>query len=108
MIAMATQRGARSSGALALVPVLALVLAASPAWAGDEAAPKSPQAQFEEAQTLFDHGDHAAALDLFREVYSATKSPNALLMAGHCLLKLGRSVEAYEELSRAATEAGKR
>lgn len=68
----------------------------------------NPQERFAAAQRLFDQGDHAAALDVFREVYSITKSPNARLMVGHCLLRLGRVVDAYDELYRTMIEAGKR
>lgn len=100
--------------------LIAVILAASPSSArtggaqttdnegAGSSAGSSPQERFGAAQKLFDQGNHAAALDMFRDVYAATKSPNARLMIGHCLVQLGRAAEAYEELAATVLEAAKR
>lgn len=80
-------------------------LTASPAQA--PAAP-TPQERFDAAQKLVDQGKHAEALQVFREVYAATKSPNARMMVSHCLVALGRIAEAYDELTATMREAGMR
>lgn len=63
---------------------------------------------FDAAQALFDKKKYDAALVLFREAYDETKSPNAHLMVGVTLLKLGRLAEAYDELVATMREAGAR
>ncbi len=63
---------------------------------------------FDAAQALFDKKKYDAALVLFREAYDETKSPNAHLMVGTTLLRLGRLAEGYDELMATMREAGAR
>jgi hypothetical protein len=60
------------------------------------------------AQKLFDRGKYAEALVAFRQAHNASSSPNARLMIGHCLVALGKTGEAYEEMSATMREAAKR
>jgi hypothetical protein len=55
------------------------------------------KADFANAQKLFKAAKYAEALPLFRSVTDSTKSPNARLYVGHCLVQLGKVVEAYKE-----------
>ncbi|MDI3287461.1 hypothetical protein [Polyangium sp. 15x6] len=86
-----------------------LVSAGAPAIAG-ERAQGTPSAQdlYVSAQRLFDRGNFAEALVGFRHAHNASGSPNARIMIGNCLVALGRTAEAYEEMAATLREAGKR
>ncbi|MDC3957039.1 hypothetical protein [Polyangium jinanense] len=85
-----------------------LVSAAAPAVAGEPQGPPSAQDLYVSAQKLFDQGHFAEALVGFRHAYNASGSPNARIMIGNCLVALGRTAEAYEEMSATLREATKR
>lgn len=78
--------------------------------AGSDAAREAASAQqmFDAAQKLYDQRKYEEALALFRQVYAKTKSPNAHIMVGSCLIALGRSAEAYDELEATMREAARR
>lgn len=96
----------------------AILLPAPPAAAGPpvKSAPAAPapaakdpaREHFDAAQTLYDQKKFDAALVLFRQAHSETRSPNAHLMVGLSLLALGRITEAYDELSATVREAAAR
>lgn len=67
-----------------------------------------PQKAFDEAQALYDRGKFEEALARFREAYDASQSPNARLLVARCLLALGRTVEAYDELAATRAEAAEK
>jgi hypothetical protein len=73
----------------------------------DARAPSAKQL-YSSAQKLFDKGRYAEALVAFRLAHSASDSPNARLMIGHCLVALGKLAEAYEEMAATMREAAKR
>jgi hypothetical protein len=115
----------RSRRAIACVSVLLLVGAASPAFGQPKPKEPAPAAQapgaeddakekaaaqqtFDAAQRLYDERKFEQALDLFRQAYAITKSPNAHLMIGNCLNALGRSAEAYDTMAATMREAAKR
>lgn len=77
---------------------------------GSSSAQAQAQAQkdYGKAQKLFDQGKFGDALELFREVYKVTESPNARMWIGNCLVSLGRNAEAYEEMTAAMKDASKR
>lgn len=62
---------------------------------------------FMAAQRLFSQQKFDEALPLFREAFEISKSPNATIMIGNCLVMMGRSAEAYEALSKAMLDAAK-
>ena len=66
---------------------------------------KSIPQQFSTAQDLHDKGRCDEALPMFRELFSATESPNARLYVARCLRNLGRLPEAYDEMSATLREA---
>lgn len=82
--------------------------AAAPAASAREKAAPSAKDLYAAAQKLFDKGSYAEALVAFRQAYNASSSPNARLMIGHCLVALGKTAEAYEEMSATMREAAKR
>lgn len=97
-----------------LVPALVAASLLAPASASFAADPKKPppssaqnaaKEHFDSAQALYDQKKYDAALVLFRQAYEETKSPNARVMVGQCLLALGRTAEAYNELSAARNDA---
>jgi hypothetical protein len=103
--------------AIALASIVFVASAAAPlsaqprkAGAKDATAKEAAAAQqaFDEAQRLFDERKYEQALELFRQVYAATKSPNAHIMIGSSLIALGRPVEAYDEMAATMREAAKR
>jgi tetratricopeptide (TPR) repeat protein len=98
-----------AAGLLALL-VLSLPIpgARKEAHAAPPAAADSARELFDSAQKLFDEKKFAAAMALFRQAYEVTSSPNAHLMMGRCLLALGRTAEAYDELAGAMREASLR
>lgn len=53
-------------------------------------------------------GSYAEALVAFRQAYNASSSPNARLMIGQCLIGLGKTADAYEEMFATRSEAEKR
>jgi tetratricopeptide (TPR) repeat protein len=65
-------------------------------------------ALFQQGRAAYDAQRWDEALALFRQSMSALPSPNTRLYAGRCLRALGRNGEAWQELSRAATEANAR
>lgn len=89
-----------------------LALSAAPAQAAAQPAASDSAAtervRFKAAQTLFDSGDFAGALPLFRDVVKIAGSPNAHLYVGRCLRELGKLAEAYDELTIAVREADAR
>ena len=62
---------------------------------------------FMAAQRLFSQQKFDEALPLFREAFEISKSPNATIMIGNCLVMMGRSAEAYEALSVAEGVLGR-
>jgi hypothetical protein len=87
------------------------VAAQAPADAGDDAEAKekaAAQQTFDSAQRLYDERKFDQALDLFRKAYAVSKSPNANIMIGNCLLALGRSAEAYDTMAATMREAARR
>jgi hypothetical protein len=95
----------------ALLTSAAAPAAAQPAKGGagasSQAAPSAKEL-YTQAQKLFDKGNFTEALGAFRQAYSASNSPNARIMIGHCLVALGRLGEAYEELAETMRESAKR
>jgi hypothetical protein len=75
-----------------VLTVVLLALASPPAWAQNEAA-----SQFREAKRLYDKDEYEAALSVFRLAWQRSKSPNARLYMGRCLLKLDKLLPAYDE-----------
>ncbi len=69
---------------------------------------KDPQKLFDEAQSLYDKGKFEEAMTRFRTVYEASQSPNARLLIARCLIALGRTVEAYDELMLTRAEAAEK
>jgi hypothetical protein len=71
---------------------------------------KAPDAvqQFASAQKLYDSGDYAAALPLFRKVLAHSGSPNARLYVARCLRELGRLPEAFEQMDTTQRDAALR
>jgi thioredoxin-like negative regulator of GroEL len=80
---------------------LAIFLLAGPAFAQQADA----KAEFDAGQKLFDGGRQADALPHFRAAFEASKSPNARLMVARCLVALGKTAEAYEEMATTTREA---
>jgi hypothetical protein len=66
------------------------------------------RALFQQARAAYDGQRWEEALGLFRQSMTALPSPNTRLYVGRCLRALGRYGEAWQELSRAATEANAR
>lgn len=62
-------------------------------------AQKSAADRFAEAQALFDAKSFAEALPIFQELVKETGSPNARLYVARSLRELGRTTEAYDEMS---------
>lgn len=92
----------RWPGAIGAVAV-AIVFMAEPAFA--EAAQADGRVDFKDGQKLFDAGRQADALPLFRKAFAASNSPNARLMIARCLIALGKTAEAYEEMATTTREA---
>ncbi|MDI1450859.1 hypothetical protein [Polyangium sp. 6x1] len=90
--------------------VALLVSVAAPALADEPPATGAPSAQdlYVSAQKAFDRGNFAEALVGFRHAYNVSGSPNARIMIGNCLVALGKTAEAYEEMSATLREATKR
>lgn len=63
------------------------------------AAQKSAADRFAEAQALFDAKSFGDALPIFQELVKETGSPNARLYVARALRELGRTTEAYDEMS---------
>ena len=91
--------GRRAIGAVAV----AIVFMAEPAFA--EPAQTDAKVEFKDGQKLFDAGRQADALPHFRNAFAASKSPNARLMIARCLIALGKTTEAYEEMATTTREA---
>ncbi len=68
---------------------------------------EAAKSTFMSAQRLFSQQKFDEALPLFREAFQISKSPNAMIMIGNCLMMMGRSAEAYEALSKAMFDAAK-
>jgi hypothetical protein len=87
----------------------ALAIAAAIAFsAGPAAAQVDAKTEFTDAQKLFDAGRQAEALPHFRAAFAASSSPNARLMIARCLVALGKTAEAYEEMATTTREAAAR
>jgi hypothetical protein len=102
---MSCERGARRA---AIAAIFAASVAMSPAAlaqapAGDapaSASAEDPKLVFARATKLYKERRFEQALPLFESLVERTNSPNARLYVGHCLVKLGRNVEAYRAFSR--------
>jgi hypothetical protein len=94
-------RWRRAIGAVAVA--IAFSFSAGPAFAQADA-----KAEFNDAQKLFDAGRQADALPHFRKAFAASNSPNARLMIARCLVALGKTAEAYEEMATTTREAAAR
>ncbi|MEZ4302296.1 MAG: hypothetical protein R3B70_45635 [Polyangiaceae bacterium] len=68
----------------------------------------SAQDLYSGAQKLFDKGSYAEALIAFRQAYNLSGSPNARLMIGQCLIGLGKTADAYEEMAATEREAAEK
>lgn len=86
----------KAMGAIAV----AMVFLSQPAFAQADA-----KAEFDDGQKLFDAGRQADALPHFRKAFASSKSPNARLMVARCLIALGKTAEAYEEMATTTREA---
>lgn len=93
------------SRALPAFLVAAALLAPAAARAADPKQSSAAKEHFDAAQALYDQKRYEAALVLFRQAYEETKSPNARVMIAQSLLALGRTAEAYDELSLTVREA---
>ncbi len=80
---------------------LAILFLAGPAFAQQADA----KAEFDAGQKLFDGGRQADALPHFRAAFASSKSPDARLMVARCLVALGKTAEAYEEMATTTREA---
>ncbi|MFS8065062.1 MAG: tetratricopeptide repeat protein [Byssovorax sp.] len=89
-------RWCRAMGAV----TVAIVFMAEPAFAEADG-----RVDFKDGQKLFDAGRQADALPLFRKAFAASNSPNARLMIARCLIALGKTAEAYEEMATTTREA---
>jgi hypothetical protein len=97
--------------ALALLGALVSLASPAPAQAPDSAQPGAETAakeQFSRAVKLYKEGKAEQALPLFLEVANATRSPNARLYVGHCLVQLHKYVEAYRAFALTVKETGQR
>lgn len=117
LAASLTVGAAEASAAGSLGPLPAV--AGAEAQGGGAGPPSSPapsaprveasaQEAFTAGQRLFDQKKYGEALALFRRAYELSGSPNAHLMVARSLLGLGRSAEAYEEMSATLREATSR
>ena len=104
---MSCERGLRRAATAAIfvgsVAISPAALAQAPA--GDAQSPASastddPKLVFARATKLYKESRFEQALPLFESLVARTNSPNARLYVGHCLVKLGRNVEAYRAFSR--------
>ena len=108
----------RGDGLLAKAPLIllagALVVATGEAQAGDPSpaeasaetpAEVAPAEAFDVARRLWEAGDFATALPLFRRALESTHSPNARLYVARCLRDLGRLPEAYDEMRGTVKDA---
>jgi hypothetical protein len=77
---------------VALLTVAFVALAAPSAHGQNEAA-----SQFREAKRLYDKDEYEAALSVFKLAWQRSKSPNARLYIGRCLLKMDKLLPAYDE-----------
>lgn len=102
----ASRKRARSS-LVAFAVSLALAALAEPTSAQPAAQKGSGMelVRFKSAQDLYNKGDFAGALILFRDVASSTGSPNARFYIARCLRELGKLGEAYEEMTIVIREA---
>jgi tetratricopeptide (TPR) repeat protein len=85
----------RCALAFSMIPFAALAERNSDSNAESGAA----KADFANAIKLYKEDNAADALPVFQRVAETTKSPNAYLYVGHCLVKLRRYVEAHEAFS---------
>ena len=93
--------------ALCLGAAIALGVGISPSSADAQVA-MDGRSLFQQGRGLYDAQRWEEALGLFRQSMTALPSPNTRLYIGRCLRSLGRYGEAWQELSRAATEANAR
>lgn len=63
------------------------------------------QARFDTGRTRFERGEWEGALDEFRASLELYRSPNTRLYIGLCLLRMNRVADAFNELTRTASEA---
>lgn len=62
---------------------------------------------FSQGVKLYKRGKITEALEIFRRVFEETRSPNAALYVGHCLVKLERYVDADTAFSQTLREIGR-
>jgi hypothetical protein len=86
--------------ALLFAPLAARAQTPAPADAGQEQA----RAHFKRGIDLYDHGDHAGALEEFRAAYAAKPSPTIKRNIALCLRALGRYAEATDALEEMLAE----
>jgi tetratricopeptide (TPR) repeat protein len=97
----------RSMLALA-VPYCAVTARAAPEMPRLSPAVTAEQKErFTAAIQLYKQDRIEQALEIFEQVFESTRSPNAGLYVGHCLVKLKRYVEAYDACSTTLKEIGK-
>jgi hypothetical protein len=104
---MSCERGLRRAAIAAILVGSAAIspAALAQAPAGEEqssasASTEDPKLVFAQATRLYKERRFEQALPLFESLVERTNSPNARLYVGHCLVKLGRNVEAYRAFSR--------
>lgn len=86
----------RLVGSILLTLALGLVLSPSVAWADDE---DEATQKYLQAVGDYEAGKYEAALEGFREAFSASESPNAQLYIARCLVSLGRNAEGYRAMA---------
>lgn len=93
-----------SLGLVVLVPSVSYAAGVSPA----KATPvqrEQAQSRFLKGRSLYNAKKYEAALSELNASLDIVASPNTRLYIGRCLRDMGRTVEAYVELGRAAVEA---
>jgi hypothetical protein len=63
------------------------------------------QARFARGKDHYEAGEYPAAIDEFTASFGIVASPNARLYRARCLLRLGKTVEAYAEYGRTMVQA---
>jgi hypothetical protein len=95
-----------------IVPICGSLLVASSAFGAGKAVEDASASEKKEAGEIyqaamadFDRDDLDTALKRFRESYDLVKSPNSHFMVARTLARMGRNVEAYNELTLVIEEA---
>jgi len=90
-----------------LAPLLALLIAFSPAAAFADNDNEVAKAQFKEAKRLYEDEKYQPALQLFQLAWQFSGSPNARLYIGKCHLALEQYEDAYNVLQATLEDAAK-